>query len=531
MPTKTPMGKTTSMETVDPLTLLYKVSRVLASSALDIRETIESVAGMIAGALAHDCTIEVLEEDRVVVISSGNRPLANSLPLSGFFSARTGVGEPRSQRRKLPGIRGSFLDVPIVAREHLYGVLRLVGSGTLPDDDVRLHLAEEIALRIALAIDSAHLQAREHRATDALQRALLPETLPSSDAYVYHAAYIPATTEAVVGGDWYDAFALPDGRIALSIGDVAGHGLRAATIMGEVRQALRASAFDPKSPAAILERANTIMNMRSQPVMVTAIFGIYDPTVSKLTYATAGHPGPILGLRDGWAATLPTLGVPLGIGTVFESFDWTFTVPPGSLVAFFTDGLIEHNRDVIAGEASVLRAVATEVLSPTENPARALHERIFDDQRNLDDVATLTLSVADGDTVDHLELACSAIPLAAPLIRHALVDFAQRHGLAENVRFELVTTIGEAVANAAEHAYSGGPGLVTVTVDREADGLRVNVSDHGRWKPTTRREERGRGLRLMRALSTGLQIKSDSTGTSIWLRIPFGNAANDGVAV
>lgn len=530
MPTKTPMGKTTT-ESADPLTLLRTVSRVLASSTLDTRETIEAVAGAVTGLLARECTIEVLEEDRVVAVSSGSRPLAETSPRSGFSSAATEASELRPQRRKLPGSRDGCLDVPIVARERLYGVLRLVGPGTFADDDVRLCVAEEVALRIAFAIDAERLQAREHRATDALQRAFLPEMLPSSPAYVYHAAYIPATTEAVVGGDWYDAFTLPDGRIALSIGDVAGHGLRAATIMGEVRQALRASAFDPKSPAAVLERANAIMNMRAHPVMVTAIFGIYDPETSTLTYATAGHPGPVLGLRDGWTASLPTLGVPLGIGTVFESFDWTFTVPPGSLVAFFTDGLIEHNRDIIAGEASVLNAVATEVLSPTENPARALHDRIFVNQRNLDDVATLTLSVTDSDAMNHLELTCSAIPLAAPLIRHTLVDFAKRHDLAENIRFELVTTIGEAVANAAEHAYSGGPGLVTVRVDREADELRVNVTDHGRWKPTSRREERGRGLRLMRALSTGLQIKSDSTGTSIRLRIPLQNEKNDGVAV
>jgi anti-sigma regulatory factor (Ser/Thr protein kinase) len=523
------MGETAAAP-LTPLALLSRVSRALTSSGPH-EATLQLVSDLVAGTLAEGCVLEMLDEERVLVVSSGPAGVPELLPPSNLFVDAPRLYQARPRRRTLDFGETTFLDVPIVAREQFYGVLRLVGEGTIRDEETRLCVAEEIALRIAATLDSAHARAREHRAADALQRALLPERLPTGADYAFNAAYLPAMTEAVVGGDWYDAFVLPDGRIALSIGDVAGHGLSAATTMGEVRHALRASALDPRSPAAILERANAIINMRPDPVMVTAIFGIFDPATSLLTYATAGHPAPILGFRDGWCASLPAAGVPLGIGTRFESFDWTFTIAPGSLVVFFTDGLLEHGRDVIAGEARILGAVSSEALSPTANPASSLHDRVFGDQRNADDVATLTLVVPDRTASGPLDVTCSAIPLAAPLVRHLLIDYARRNALSEDKRFELITAVGEAVANAAEHAYTGAPGLVHVAVNRDREALRVVVEDAGRWKPTVRREERGRGLRLMRALSSGLQIQSDANGTSVRFRIPIDRESSDGIAV
>ncbi len=199
--------------------------------------------------------------------------------------------------------------------------------------------------------------AREHHVADTLQRALLPERLPVDDRLSFDAAYLPGAEEAIVGGDWYDAFRLPDGRIAFSIGDVAGHGLRAAIVMGEVRQAFRAAALNPNSPSLVLERANTIVNMRANPVMVTAIFGIVDPRDGVLTYACAGHPAPLLALPCGTVQLLPKDGLPLGIVDQVGASDWTFTLPPGALFALYTDGLIEYSRDVLEGEARLVEAV------------------------------------------------------------------------------------------------------------------------------------------------------------------------------
>jgi serine phosphatase RsbU (regulator of sigma subunit)/anti-sigma regulatory factor (Ser/Thr protein kinase) len=511
------------------LTLLARVSRVLASS-LDYRATLREVADSLVPDLADACEIVLGEDNPETVAAAGDERLARALPPSRVFSAGAGTGLPEPVRGRIPiGKRaGRYLDVPVAARQHLFGVLRLAKAGNGEDEEQGLTLAEEVALRIALAVDAAHVHAREHRVADTLQRALLPEDLPIAPSYAYHAAYAPAMADEILGGDWYDAFPLPDGRVALSIGDVAGHGLHAATIMGEVRQALRASALEPKSPSAVLERANALINMRSRPVMVTSIFGIYDPLTRLLTYATAGHPAPVLGMRDGWVAALPAAGLPLGIGAELDSHDWTFTLPAGSLVSFYTDGLIEHTRDLLAGEASVLDAIAAEIISPSENPALTLQQRIFTNGRNSDDVATLTLSLRNELVGSSLEMTCSAIPLAAPLVRHTLLDYAKRNDISEATRFELVTTIGEAIANSAEHAYVGLPGLVHVSVRLEAEMLHVGVEDHGRWKPTARREERGRGLRLMRALSTGLQIRSDASGTVIHLSIPV---VREGAAV
>lgn len=484
------------------LAVVSRASRLLASS-LDYTAAVKDVAALVAEELSDACAIELLD----------SRGLIRTVATAGDPRALTGSG---SSRR---------LDVPIVGREQRLGTLRLVDLPTRRRSLESVEpAAEEIALRIAVAVDSAHAFAREHRIADALQRALLPDPLPPTEAYRTHAAYLPATADSTVGGDWYDAFVLPDGRVAISIGDVAGHGLQAATIMGEVRQAFRASAFDPKSPAGVLERANTVLTMRSRPVMVTAIFGVYDPATATLTYATAGHPPPLLALRDGLVLTLPATGLPLGLGTSFESFDWTFTLPPGSLVILYTDGLIEHTRDILEGERLLGAAVEREIAALSANPAESLLRRIFPDGSNTDDVATLTLGVED--RAGEFSFTFSAIPLAAPLVRHALVDFARRLELDEETRFNLITTVGEAVANASEHAYAQAPGLVRVTVAPRNESLVVEVQDHGRWRPAQQRDERGRGLRLMRALAESVQILTEANGTTIRLTLPRADLAD-----
>ena len=211
----------------------------------------------------------------------------------------------------------------------------------------------------------------------------------------FDAAYIPATEEAIVGGDWYDAFPLPDGRIALSIGDVAGHGLRAAIVMGEVRQAFRAAALNPTSPSDVLERANTIVNMRPNPIMVTAIFGIIDPATSTITYAAAGHPAPVLALpcllvngcpRAGFRSASPTASMrPIGRSRF----------RPGAYLAMYTDGLIEHSHDILAGEEQLLAAMREEIVDRSATPALSLMQRVFGETKNSDDAAALFVATSD----------------------------------------------------------------------------------------------------------------------------------------
>ncbi|HET9095886.1 MAG TPA: SpoIIE family protein phosphatase, partial [Candidatus Baltobacteraceae bacterium] len=332
----------------------------------------------------------------------------------------------------------------------------------------------------------------------------------------FHAAYRPASDEAEIGGDWYDAFALPDGRIAISMGDVAGHGLEAATVMGEIRQAMRTTAVGEHSPSNVLNHINSVINLRKSIGMVTAIFGYYEPGRRELTYAVAGHPPPIITIAGGFSGFLPGGGMPLGVDTEINVHDWTISLPPRSCVVFYTDGMTEYSRDVIAGEQQLLEASIRAFEMDPENPALAVQERIFDATVNRDDAATLTLSCGGGAPAPTVRF--SALPLVAPIARSFLHRFCDEYGLSNSQRFSLITAAGEAVANAVEHAYRGeAPGEVLLRTCVDEETVSVEVEDHGRWRPFQRREERGRGIVLMHELMDHVRITSAQNKTVITL--------------
>jgi anti-sigma regulatory factor (Ser/Thr protein kinase) len=417
--------------------------------------------------------------------------------------------------------RASVTTFPMVARDRNVGALCIANAGDAgPIDDFHRELFEELAVRIAVAVDSAQIYAREHHVADTLQRALLPERLPETESVHFDAAYIPATEEAIVGGDWYDAFTLPDGRIALSIGDVAGHGLRAAIVMGEVRQAFRAAALNPTSPSVVLERANTIVNMRQNPIMVTAIFGIINPATATITYASAGHPAPILALPCLMVERLPSGGIPLGIADEIQATDWSFTIPPGAYLAFYTDGLIEHSHDVVAGEEQLVEAIRAEIVHRSGTPALSLMRRVFGASKNSDDAAALFVATSDAPRSEFL-FEFSAIPQAVPIVRRTLHRYAKRLGLDEDRTYSLITAVGEATANAVEHAYTEQPGIVRLRVANVKGTLHATIEDDGRWKQAQKREERGRGLPLMRALMDGVEIRTNQSHTTISLTMAW----------
>ncbi len=403
-----------------------------------------------------------------------------------------------------------------------FGTIEATRASDRPFDDIDREIVADLATRLGHALAVAQSLAREQHVAQTLQRALLPETLPQG-RIAASATYLPGSHEAIVGGDWYDVFDLPDGRTAFSIGDVAGHGLNAAVIMGEVRQAFRAAAVNPKSPSLVLERANTIVNMREDTAIVTAIFGILDRSTSTVTYAVAGHPAPILATRNGVAQILPARGIPLGVADSVLTHDWTFTLPPGSLFTLYTDGLIEHSRDVEAGEHELLDAIRAEIVSPGDDPAKGIVGRIFANRENADDVAALVLSVED-DAPERFHFDFSALPLAVPLLRRSLAHFLAQQGVNENDRYAILLAVGEAAANAVEHAYLIDPGLVSVRAERDGDTLVVDVNDGGRWKPVERRDERGRGIKIMRALMDRIEIRTMQAETNVRLtvRLPLG---------
>ena len=242
------------------------------------------------------------------------------------------------------------------------------------------------------AFETRVLYENEKRIADALQEAFLQKTLPFTPGVGLHATYVPASREAQVGGDWYDAFELPDKRILFSIGDVAGHGLDAAVVMNRARQAIVSAALHENDPATVLERANRSLMLQDSR-MVTAICGYLDPQSRAIVYATAGHPAPVMARPDGSADYMSHEGLPLGIVPNPHYVSFHAVAAPGALMVLYTDGVLEHKRDVIAGQARLLDAARRAVGRP--DPALAIQQYVFENSEPTDDVAILAISFAD----------------------------------------------------------------------------------------------------------------------------------------
>ena len=282
------------------------------------------------------------------------------------------------------------LRVPLRHRDTVVGTVTLRKAEPFDADDAAL--LHELASRAAVAVENAQLYAREHRVAMTLQRAMLPAVLPDVPGLAFDAVYFPGATEAEIGGDWYDAIALADGRVVVSIGDVTGRGLTAAVIMGRMRQAIETLATYESDPVRLLDAADSVLRRAHPDAIVTALVGVVDPAARTLTYATAGHPTPIVRAPDGMLRQLPGRGLPLGLREGGEPPATTVVLPASSLVVFFTDGLVESTRDIDEGERRVLAALADDALADGRAPAAALVARVLDDGIR-DDVAVLTLRI------------------------------------------------------------------------------------------------------------------------------------------
>ncbi|UUN31558.1 SpoIIE family protein phosphatase [Streptomyces sp. FIT100] len=262
----------------------------------------------------------------------------------------------------------SLMVVPVHARGVLLGVAVFVRSDTpAPFDQADLLFAEELVARAALSLDNARRYARERATALALQHSLLPRGVSGGAATDVVARYLPADGEGGVGGDWYDVFPLPGGRVALVVGDVAGHGIGAAATMGRLRTAVRTLADLDLPPGELMTRLDrTVMHLGEEdadtPVptlAATCLYAVYDPATRRCTIARAGHPPPAVVHPDG-GVTFPDIpsGTPLGLGMLtYEAAE--LHLPEGSVIALYTDGLIEdRHQDIDAGMERIRTALA-----------------------------------------------------------------------------------------------------------------------------------------------------------------------------
>ena len=374
----------------------------------------------------------------------------------------------------------------------------------------------------------AELYQRERRIADTLQRALLPPTLPHVPGLSLDAVYQPDTNEANVGGDWYDAFDLGDDRIAFSIGDVGGHGLEAAVLMGRVREALRSAAIEELEPARVIYHANAAVELSDTKTMVTAMFAILDRLTLRLSYASAGHSPPFLASSDGTVRVLEGVGIPLGIGFgTGEAAGWetrTVALSPGSILAFYTDGLIESDRDLEAAEERMKAALSRQARGTQQRSALSLvASTIVGRQR--DDIAVLTVSTSHVP-LREIDVNLPATPASARRARHIVRRFLSESGIDEDRSFDLQVAVGEAVNNAVEHAGALGSDEFSLRARRRANSITVEISDRGMWLPKLEPpaghnvlSDRGRGLMLMYALSDDVQVERTEDGTTVRLAL------------
>ncbi|MCQ4041089.1 PP2C family protein-serine/threonine phosphatase [Streptantibioticus rubrisoli] len=325
-------------------------------------------------------------------------------PAAAVVAARTGRPQYAADHPgHLPGVENlppsalapnvPLLCLPLTARRSTLGVLTLTAPGDRFDRDNTVMLIE-LARRAGIAIDHALRYEHNRDIAETLQRTLLTE-LPVTAGLQLAARYLPATHGLNIGGDWYDAFAQPDGSLIAVIGDVTGHGLHAAVMMGQLRNALRAYAVDGDSPGRLLTRLHHFLHHLEPDLCATAAIARFRPGDPTVTWAAAGHPPPVVRTCEGRVRVLDAkpgamLGIPLGQGIK----DHTVELPPGSTLALYTDGLVERRRQGIDPGIARLGAVlaglgSAELARDLDGAAEAVLGRMLHDCDREDDVCLL----------------------------------------------------------------------------------------------------------------------------------------------
>ncbi len=359
-------------------------------------------------------TINPLGLPEVPGAPSGDMPLdAPSVMTLAITSRRPVLVEnPESLRRHFDGLDGvdlflthsderAWVGLPLLAAGAPLGALRF--SFTKPrqiTEEERVFL-EALAGQCALALERASLFEREHTTAETLQRSLLPDRLPSVPGIVLEARYLPVTRNMEIGGDWYDAFRLPDGRLAVATGDVMGKGLTAAAGMGRVRNALRALALTDPRPAAVLAGLDRLFTATELDEQVTTVaYLVLDPVTGEGLAGNAGHLPPLLLSRDAPPRLDTTeAGTPLGWACPRQQY--VFRLPPGTTAVLYSDGLVENRRRGLDSGLDELVSVAAQARpGMVEDPARLLEylvDRMLTGYEQDDDVTVLVLHVPRRD--------------------------------------------------------------------------------------------------------------------------------------
>ncbi|MET8615722.1 SpoIIE family protein phosphatase [Streptomyces misionensis] len=550
---------------------LVNEASVRIGTTLDVTRTAQELADMCVPALADFVTVDLLDPEEYggepparvttpvtlrraahlsihdgvpeAVLKPGQNerypagsPQADALTAGRTITASMAAGDinpwldwnsARARQVRSFGIH-STMAVPVRARGLTLGVAVFTRhrrpEGFAPDDRL---LAEEITNRAAVCIDNARRYSRERETALALQRSLLPRTLPRTAALEASSRYLPAA-RAGVGGDWFDVIPLSGLRVAMVVGDVVGHGIQASATMGRLRTAVRTLADIDLAPDELLTHLDDLVVRLAEEagdgstgeVGATCLYAVYDPVSRCCTLARAGHPPPVLLPPGGRPHQLEVpAGPPLGLGGLpFESTE--VELAEGTVLALYTDGLVKcRARDADAGRGLLCRALEAYAGSLDACCDRILHALL--PSGNVSDDAALLLARTQG--LPASQVATWDIPadpaLVAP-IRKQVVEQLDAWGLSE-AAFTTELVVSELVTNAIR--YGAHP--IRLRLIHDAATLICEVSDNNPTAPHLRRaktfDEGGRGLLLVAQLTQRWGSRHGSNGKTIWAELPL----------
>ncbi|WP_236245910.1 SpoIIE family protein phosphatase [Streptomyces sp. CC210A] len=445
--------------------------------------------------------------------------------------AGTAIAAQFEKRDIRPLITGrSMLVVPLKARTVVLGFMILLRHpGRAPFDDMDRVTGAELAARAGLVLDNARMYTHQENVAETLQDSMLPKVparLPGCDTAT---RYLPGTLLGRVGGDWFDTVKLSGARTALVVGDVMGHGIHSAAMMGQLRTAVQTMAGLDVPPAQLLRKLDDLAQRLGEHYLATCLYAVYDPVAGVLELANAGHVPPVLvRAADGRSELLDLPpGAPVGVGGVpFEAV--RVPVEPGDRLVMCTDGLVEmRGEDIGVGLATLCESAAHPAASmddACDTVIRALARR----GGRKDDVALLMARLngvpADDVARWRLDAEPRSVRQARELVRAQLAEW-RLDPLADTLQL----LVSELVTNALRHSGSRRP--VDVRLVR-TESLMCEVADGGRTLPALRDagpdDEAGRGLHVLNALAQEWGTGRAGDGTAVWFELPLPRKGTSG---
>ena len=412
----------------------------------------------------------------------------------------------------------SRVAIPLVSGRHTVGVLELgwPAPNTLDEDGRRFLWT--LGSQGAQALDRARHFESERSIAETLQRSVLPSALPRVAGMQIAARYLPGTQGVNIGGDWFDAVELRDGRVGLIVGDVVGKGVQAAANMGQLRNALRAISVERLKPPSALARLDRLASDGLDTTFATVVYAVFDSKAGVLRHSSAGHPPPVVAFPDGRVELLEGgRGLPLGTGLGPKYRQSVVELPAGSIVLLYTDGLVERRGESIDEGIEALVAA----MRDGPNDAEQLLEHVVDKlvegtAQRADDIAILAarfLPVAP----QALDLEVASRERSLQLVRDAIRTWLEGTELSRADSEALLLAVWEVCANAIEHAAEPLEEVVRVRANIDESRVRIIVEDTGRFVPVAPRPNRGLGLLLTEKLSSEFEITISERGTRVAL--------------